>query len=240
MPGTPSSAAERAELSRHADRVVVGDEVAGPGQHAKLTLGQEVERLLRRRRAGASGPRRPTAAARGGRGAGRPRAARASGCWASAGRTRAQLRARLALPPTSAKAWRNRSRASGLPRAVSAEAEVGPEDGRAPWLSARSSPGTAAAARRDPPRAPRAGGRSDGRCRRVGITTRRDGVRRLVVTARSRISAPMPWPATSGRGPQVSVQKRGDHLGEPVAACRDGAGGPRCRRAAAGRAGRAR
>ena len=64
------SAAEGRELARDADRVVVGHQEAGARQHAQLRVGQQVERLLGDRAAGAGGPRRPTAAASGRRSAG--------------------------------------------------------------------------------------------------------------------------------------------------------------------------
>ena len=70
--------------------------------------------------AAASGCRRSSSAhssSTGSRCAGRRRAARAAAPRGQRWAKRAHERARLALPPTSAKAWRTRSRAAGLPRA---------------------------------------------------------------------------------------------------------------------------
>src|SRR4051795_12299669 len=67
---------------------------------------------------------------------------------ARTGRSRAKTaheRARFALPPTSANAWRTRPRAAGFARALSFGPSSGRNTRRAPWLRNRASPGAAAA-----------------------------------------------------------------------------------------------
>ena len=97
-----------------ADRVVVGDQIAGAGQRPQLSVGQQVKRLARGRRSGGRDRPRPTAAAPAAGSSGRRPAAGVCGSTGQRRTNFAHERARLPLPPTSANAWRTRSRAAGL------------------------------------------------------------------------------------------------------------------------------
>ena len=151
----------------------------------------------------------------------------------------AHERARFAFPPTSASAWRTTSAAAGFAaRATAARRARAQRGARAVHERAVQrrdvAPIRATRRQRSHVRSSRAG-----RCRRVDmrIEPRRAhaaAARRRAARARRRA----PWPPTIGRGPPTSVQNARDDLGEPVARCTGGAGGPRSRRAAAGRAAR--
>ena len=188
-----------------------------PRQHPQLRVGQQVERLLGGLRAGGGGPRRPTAAARACRAAGRGRAARGARRAASARAKRAHERARFALPPTSANAWRTRSRAAGSrARAERARRARAGSAARAPWhqraVEARHAADARAARQRR-----HVAASLGGRCRRLGISTSRAGRSGAELErAQQDLARRAPWPPTSGRGPRDLDAEAGDDLGQPV------------------------
>ena len=140
--------AERHELPRHPDGIVIRHQEAGAREDAQLGVGQQVERLLGARQrvhAVLVGPQQQHRAVHVGVGVEQlALRARSGQCRAK----RAQERARLPLPPTSASAWRTRSRAAGLERALRRSPIPGRNASRAACERARSSPGTAAPGRR--------------------------------------------------------------------------------------------
>ena len=203
------------ELPGDPDGVVVGDQVAGAGQDAQLGVGQQVERLLGDRERVVAVLVGPQQQHRQRRAAGRRRAARGARRAAASRAQRAHERARFALPPTSAKAWRIRSRAAGLPRAVSPS----PRSGRnASWRRVRRrgrGPGTPGRARRArhapcaPLRAPARGAGGWASARGARRQPRRSSPR----AAGSRRPARARRRAAAAR---TSAQNAGHHLGEPV------------------------
>ena len=235
-----ASAAERHQLPRHPDRIVVGHQEAG-ARAARAAGRRGAGRAPPRRPAsGCSGPRRPTAAAPGSRSARRRRAARAA---APRGQRRANARPRAREVAVAADVRERVADEVARGRVARARSARSPPSGRnatrAPCESARSRPGTAAAraarhARRQRRR------RSARRCRRLGISTSRAGVEPPGDDARAAgARRPASWPPTSGaRAQRPRAQKPAMHLGQPVRGCRGGAGGPRSRRAAGGRAAR--
>ena len=173
---------------------------SGSRSSASSAACERVQRVLvgpQQERRGGDAARSASSSSR--RGADRPARARSV----------AHERARFALPPTSANAWRTRSRAAGF--AARAELHARGRAGtraRAPWLRTRSSPGTAAArvAARHAAAQRGALGRA---VQAVGHQHELAPARAAPdSTARSRISAPRSWPPTSGRGPAVSTAER--------------------------------
>ena len=183
-----------------------------PSSTRSWPSGSSVERLLGAAQRVQRVARRPTAAAPASRAAVAVEqvALRAARPRARAPRPRAR---EVRVPPTSAKAWRTRSRAAGLPRARSRMPRSGRKTSFAAWAITRSRPGTA------PARATRRqAARGRGCVGGAGASASAPAAPGAAAggTARSRISAPASCPATSGRGPSTSRAEARHDLGEPV------------------------
>ena len=208
-----------------------------PGSTRRIGAVDQLARLLGDARAGAGGRRRPTAAAPASRARDRGRAARAGRWSASATAKRAHERARAALPPTSANAWRTRSRAPGAPREESRSPRSGRKTSRALWESTRSRPGTRAGAGGDPPAAAQLLVRGAA----VQPVRQQDQPRRRDLPARHRVQHDLGAEAVAADHRRAARAPRGRSRRtrrRTSPACRGGAGAPRSRRAAAGRAAR--
>ena len=239
-PARDALSAEGRQLARQADGVVVGHQEAGARRARAAGRWAAARAPLRRRRAGAAvavGPQQQHGHRQARVEVEQLRAARPA---ASARAHFAHERARLELPGTSAKRWRKRSARGGVAaRATARTPRCGREDG------ARRRRRAAGRARARPRRARDAPGRAQRRGalgRRVQAVGHQHEARRAhagrCATACSRISAPASWPREQ--------RARAEHLGAEAGraprrtsrACRGGAGAPRSRRAAAGRAAR--
>ena len=228
---------ERGDLARDADRVVVGDQEARRRAARAAGVGQQVERLLGRRRAGGSGPRRPTAAAPAGAPARSRRAARGWRRRGGRGRTAPTTARGSRCPPTSANAWRIRSRAAGLPRAERRTPCSGRTAMWAAWESTRSRPGQARRPRAEAP----AGARQRPGRRPVQVVGHQHEPRRLEPVGEHRVQQDLrAEPVAADERPRAR-RPRGrtrPSRRRTSRACRRGGAGPRSRRAAAGRAAR--
>jgi hypothetical protein len=198
-------AAERDELARDAHGVVVGDEVARAAQDAELGLGSRSSASSPRPGDGGR-PRRPTGAGREVEvGVGVEEVALGAGGPALGVARPGAGEVRVAADVLEGVA--QEVAAAGLPRADRRIPNSGRKTARAACDRTRSEPGTAAArvaVRHSARRRPSEGGR----CRALGMSTRRSGDIRRVAVARSAISAPIPCPPTSGRGPRCPSRTR--------------------------------
>ena len=148
--------------------------------------------------------------------AGRRRAARAARPRGQRRASFAHERARFALPPTSASAWRTRSRAAGLERALSRTPRVGPQrDARAVRQRAVEA-GHRADARDAPPARPTCGPRRRGGAAASACRMSRAGACAAARRAR-RTSSRAELVAADERPRAADVRaEAGDDLGQPV------------------------
>ena len=177
LPARAASGAERRELARQADRVVVGHQEAGARQHAQLRVGQQVERLLGDRERVQRGPRRPTAAASGRRSAGRRRAGRTARRSASGATARAQRARAVGVAADVQRTRGARGRARPGCRARSARSPAcGRNASRAACETRAVEPRHGAARGAAPSTTRSSRWRVGRRCSALGISTSRPGV----------------------------------------------------------------